>query len=107
MRLAELLLQALSLLQFLVYQMSHVMRKPIFRSVGGGAGFRPGKTQTGLLSCRDQLESRNFGFSKYRYSAIKAADDKGADQTARMRRLICTFVVRIWHKAGFLMTWLK
>ena len=23
-----------------------------------------------------------------------------------MRRLICTFVVRIWHKTGFLMTWL-
>ena len=33
-------------------------------------GFRPGKTQTGLLSYRDQLESRNFGFSKYMYYTI-------------------------------------
>ena len=24
--------------------------------------------------------------------------NKGADQTARMHRLICIFVVRIWHK---------
>ena len=30
----------------------------------------PGKTQTGLLSYRDQLESLNFGFSKYRYYTI-------------------------------------
>ena len=30
-------------------------------------GFRPGQTQTGLLRNKDQLESRNFGFSKYRY----------------------------------------
>ena len=27
--------------------------------------------------------------------------NKGADQTARMRRLICTFVVHIWHKTRF------
>ena len=30
-------------------------------------------------------------------------NNKGADQTAQMRRLICAFVVRIWHKTGFLM----
>ena len=29
---------------------------------------------------------------------IQAANNKGANQTARMRRLICTFVVRIWLK---------
>ena len=28
-------------------------------------------------------------------------NNKGADQTARMRRLICAFVVRIWHKQVF------
>ena len=28
-------------------------------------GFRPGKTQTGLFSYKDQLESWKFGFSKY------------------------------------------
>ena len=38
---------------------------------------------------------------------IKEANNKGADQTVRMRRLICTFVVRIWHKIGFLMMWLN
>ena len=37
---------------------------------------------------------------------IKAANNKGADQTAWVRRLICAFVVRIWHETGFLMTWL-
>ena len=30
-------------------------------------GLRPGKTQTDLLSYRDELESCNFGYSKYRY----------------------------------------
>ena len=54
-----------------------------------------------------------FGFqnfcspSKYTYHTIQAANIKGADQTARMRRLICTFVVRIWHKTHFRMTWPK
>ena len=33
-------------------------------------------------------------------------ENKGADQTARMRRLICDFIVRIWHKIHFLMAWL-
>ena len=32
-------------------------------------------------------------------------NNKGADQTAQRRRLICTFVVRIWHKTYFCMTW--
>ena len=42
------------------------------------------------------------------YYTIKASNNKGADQTARMRRLIYIFVVRIWQKKkGFLMTWLK
>ena len=31
------------------------------------------------------------------------SENKGADQTARMRRLICAFVVRIWHQTRFLM----
>ena len=57
-------------------------------------GLRPGKTQTGLLSYRDKLESWNFRFSKYSYYT----NNKDADQTVRMRRLICVFVVRIWYK---------
>ena len=32
-----------------------------------------------------------------------SSENKGADQTARMRRLICAFVVRTWHKIHFLM----
>ena len=30
--------------------------------------------------------------------------NKAADQTAQIHRLICVFVVRIWHKSGFLIT---
>ena len=60
-----------------------------------------GKTQTGLLSYRDQLEVWNFRFRKYSYYTIQAANNKGADQTARMRRLICAFVVCIRHKQVF------
>ena len=37
-------------------QMSHAMRKCVFGSL------RPGRTQTDLLSYRDQLESWNFGY---------------------------------------------
>ena len=64
-------------------------------------GLRPGKTQTGLLSYMDKLESWNFGFSKYRYYTISVVNNKGADQTVRMRRLILTFVARIWLKQVF------
>ena len=39
------------------------------------------------------------------YCTIYEANNKGADQTAQMRRLICTFVVRIWHKTHFRMSW--
>ena len=34
-------------------------------------------------------------------SAVQAANNKGADQTARMCRLICAFVVHIWDKQVF------
>ena len=67
--------------------------------------FRPGNTQTGLRSHREELEAWNFGYRRMMYFTIQAANNKGVDETARMRRLICTFVVRIWHKTGFLMTW--
>ena len=36
----------------------------------------------------------------------KQQKNKDPDQTAQMHRLICIFVVCIWHKAGFLMMWL-
>ena len=44
-----------------------------------------------------QLESWIFGYSKQRYYTVQVENNKGADQTVRMRRLICAFVVRIWQ----------
>ena len=55
-------------------------------------GQRSGKIQTNLLSLRGWLESWNFGYSKYRYYRILVANNKGADQTALMRRLTYAFV---------------
>ena len=40
-------------------------------------------------------------------SCSQGSEQKDADQTARMRRLICAFIVRICHLADFRMTWLK
>ena len=37
----------------------------------------------------------------YKYYTIQGANSKGADQTARMRRQVCNFVVCIWHKTRF------
>ena len=64
-------------------------------------GFRLNKTQTGLLSYKDQLESWDFGLSKYKYYSLWVANYKDADQTVWMRRLVCTFVVHIWLKQVF------
>ena len=43
-----------------------------------------------------QRLARNWNFvcSKFRYITFQKANDTGADQTARMRRLVCAFVVR-------------
>ena len=49
------------------------------------------KLAWGLKIWRQKLEILHYLGSK----------NKGADQTARMRRLICAFVVRIWHKTRF------
>ena len=37
---------------------------------------------------------------KSRYDSFHLANNKGADQTARMRRLVCAFVVRKPPKTG-------
>ena len=50
--------------------------------------------QASLLSYRDYLESWNFACSKLGYDTFQKAKNKGADQTARMRRLVCALVVR-------------
>ena len=36
-----------------------------------------------------------------RYFTFQIANNKGADQTARMRRLVCAFVVRKQQSQGF------
>ena len=39
---------------------------------------------------------------KLKYNSFQIANNKGADQTARMRRLVCAFVVRKPPKTDFL-----
>ena len=67
-------------------------------------GFRKGKLKTSLLSYKDWLEIWNFARSEPRYNSFQYANNKGADQTARMRRLVCAFVVRKHTTTGFLAT---
>ena len=43
-----------------------------------------------------------FRFSKSRYDIFLKVNNKGADQTAHMRRLVCAFVPRKPPKTGFL-----
>ena len=50
----------------------------------------------------DKLENRNFSFSKLRYGTFQKTNNKGTDQTALMRRLVCACVVCKPLKTGFL-----
>ena len=43
-----------------------------------------------------------FTRSKFAYGTFQKANNKGADQTARMRRLVCTCVISNTQKTGFL-----
>ena len=65
-------------------------------------GFRQSEFQNSLLSYRDALENRKFTRSKFTYGTLQKANNKGADQSARMRRLVCVCVVRKPPKTGFL-----
>ena len=65
-------------------------------------GVRQSQFQTSLLSYRDYLENLHFACSWSRYGTFQLANNKGADQTARMRRLVCACVVRKPPKSGFL-----
>ena len=85
-------------------------------SVGKGLRINGIKSQENLsLGVCDQLRLKQPAQLRLKISDIesrgiiisKAANNKGADQTMQMRRLICAFVVRIWHKTCFLMTWLN
>ena len=57
-------------------------------------GFRQSEFHTSLLSYIDYLENWNFTCSKFSYDTFQKANNKGADQTAWMCRLVCTCVVR-------------
>ena len=67
-------------------------------------GFCKGKIQTSLPSNRGLLEQWNFDWCILRYGPFQTANNKGADQTAWMRRLVCAFVGRNPPKTGFLST---
>ena len=55
-----------------------------------------------VSAAADLLDNRNLSCSKFRYDAFRKANNKGADQTARMPRLVCTFDVCKPPKIGFL-----
>ena len=56
--------------------------------------FRQSEIQTSLLSYSDYLENWKFTRSNFTYATLQKANNKGADQTARLRRLVCACVVR-------------
>ena len=55
-------------------------------------GFLLSEIQTSLLSSRDQLENCNFACIQLWYGTFHKANNKGADHTARMRRLVCALL---------------
>ena len=65
-------------------------------------GFQLSEFQISLISYRDQLVNWNSAWSKFTYITIQNGNNKGADQTARMRRLVCACVVHKPPKTGFL-----
>ena len=71
------------------YYLGLVARKPVF-GVSDKASFKPVFSTT---RC------------KFTYNTFQKANNKGADQTARMRKLVCACVVRKPPKTGFLTLW--
>ena len=57
--------------------------------------FRQSETQTSLLSYGDKLEYQNSACINWSHNAYQKSNNKCADQTARTRRLVCAFVVRL------------
>ena len=77
--------------------LSLVLRKPVFGVCG--------LVRLILVSLAVETSYRlEISNKETRYYTIQAVNNKDADQTARMCRLICIFVVRIWHKQVF--SWL-
>ena len=71
------------------------MRKPVFGVVW------PDKTQTGLLSYRDSLESWMLGYSKYWSQSIQA---KALFRLRRCAGWAGPLLFALWYMAGFPMT---
>ena len=78
--------------------LGRVATKPVF-GISDEARFKPVSSAT-----ETSWKNRNFACSKLRYGDFQTANNKGADQTARMRSLVCAFVVRKPRKTGFLAT---
>ena len=57
-----------------------------------------------IISKRRIINNRNFAHNKLRYGAVQIANNTGADQTARLRRLVCAFVIRKPPKTEILAT---
>ena len=60
-------------------------------------GFWRSKFQTSFLKhqrYKDKPEYQIFACSMFRDDSFQKPNNKGADQTAQMRRLVCAFVVR-------------
>ena len=87
-----------------VYITGHRREKPVF-----GVNEKS-EIQASLLSYRDQLENWKFACSKSTYDSFEKTNNKGADQSARMRRLVCALVVhkppedRVFSRRGPYMT---
>ena len=54
---------------------------------------------TSLPRYWDELESWIFARGKFSYSTSQKLNNKGADPTAQMRRLVCAFDVRIKNQS--------
>ena len=54
-----------------------------------------------MLRYTDELDNRNFACVKFRHDTFKLKNNKGADQTVRMRRLVWAFVVRKHRRQRF------
>ena len=75
--------------------MGLVARKPVF-GVSEKANFKPVSSAT-----ETSYKNQNLACSKFRDDTFQNANNKGADQSARMRRLVWVFVVRKQPKTVF------
>ena len=66
-----------------------------------GGNLRPGEAHSGQLSYRDEIEYCTLTYSSFNCHTFQKANNKGPDQTVRMRRLVCACVVCMPTKSGF------